>query len=87
MTNDELDEKVLAAIRNSPRHLKDSEIIGTVFPTRVDGDIELIDASVERLLSRKLIKDTSEENDWHPHYSAVNPLEVLARISKKRRRR
>lgn len=87
MTNDEADAAVLGALKASDKPLKFSEIAGVVFPVRFDDDNEIIDAAIERLLKNKLIKDVSDESDWHPHYAPVNPLEALAEIMKKPRRR
>lgn len=85
-TREEFDERVLAAFRQHGR-MKDSELENAVFGKQGRHLRKEIEGAIDRLLEAGLIKDTSEEMDWHAHYEACNPLEILARIPTDRRRR
>jgi hypothetical protein len=95
MTDDELDELVLRAFRESTVPMRYCDVTCDVERstawTATDGDRHdrrlLIEASVDRLYERGLLKDATQDMDWHPHWIAANPLDVLAAISRPKRRR
>lgn len=88
MTDDELDEKVLAAFLRAESDMRSGDIHAVVYPTQRGPHLRnRIEESISRLLSRRLIRDVTASMDFHSHYRALSPLDMLAGVMKKRRRR
>ena len=94
MTEDELDELVLKKFQASDIPMRYSDVAGEIKNGAVIGFEEhpyltraRIEASVDRLAETGFLKDVTKPMDWHPHWVASNPLDLLAKIAPGRKRR